>query len=148
VRAPYIQFSARQLTHTSLVEAGISVIVASMPAAAKIWRRHIVGSGVYNIVRSKFPESKTPTVQELPSDLQAVKEKAAKKRRFGLYSIPTLMTTQQDTAQTLTTTQQRQSAIVGKSTDEHVVQETYASSEKRSSSLDNSSRTLNNGDQC
>lgn len=119
-----------------------------MPSAAKIWRRHIVGSCVYNIVRSKFPESKTPTVHELPTDLQVAKEKAAKKRRFGLYSMPTLMTTHQDTAQTLTTTQQEQNRTdcTGKSNDEHVVQVSYATSEKTSTSLDSSSHTPNNAD--
>ncbi|KAF1914727.1 hypothetical protein BDU57DRAFT_531162 [Ampelomyces quisqualis] len=131
----------------SLVEAGISVIVASMPSAAKIWRRHIVGSGVYNILRSMFPESNTPAIHKLPSDLQLAKERAAKKRRVGLYSILTLMTTYHDTPPTLKTTQD-QTNDARKSNEEHVVEELDATSEKPSASFDSSSRTPNNEDQC
>jgi hypothetical protein len=60
-----------------LVEAGISVIVASMPSAAKIWKGCIVGSALYNSIRSKFPGAKDLKIHSMPSDLKVAKAKAS-----------------------------------------------------------------------
>lgn len=63
-----------------------------MPAAAKVWNRHIVGSPLYNFVRSKLPASTRPSLQGIPSDLEQARVKVeAQKRRRGQYSIATLL---------------------------------------------------------
>lgn len=83
----------------SLTEAGISVIVASMPTAAKAWQRHMVGSVLYNFVKSKFKASKSLASQSLPSDFQKAKANA-QKRRGGLYSIATFLMSFRSSART------------------------------------------------
>lgn len=76
----------------SLTEAGNSVIVASMPTAAKVWRRHIVDSFLYNSIRSRMPASTSEPPQDMPSDLRLAKAKIhEQKRRRGQYSVATLL---------------------------------------------------------
>jgi hypothetical protein len=96
----------------SLVEAGISVVVASMPSAAKIWKCHIVESSLYNFIRSRFPETRDPTIRSMSSDLKAAKAKASKAQRRGLYSIPTLLTSIRSIGPTLHTPKQESIANI------------------------------------
>ncbi|KAH7406889.1 hypothetical protein DE146DRAFT_408178 [Phaeosphaeria sp. MPI-PUGE-AT-0046c] len=128
------------ITLCSLTEAGISVIVASMPAAAKVWKRHVVGSSLYNFVRSRFPASITPTLHIIPSDLQAAKAKAQKKRRWGLYSIPTLLTSRHAVAQNEATG--HVGAAVLTKTEMTMVREFRRSLEQKFASLNGSSLEL------
>ncbi|OAL04899.1 hypothetical protein IQ06DRAFT_102272 [Phaeosphaeriaceae sp. SRC1lsM3a] len=76
---------------SNLVEAGMSVIVASMPAAARVWTQHIVGSPLYDLIQAKITHPKQQTSQRVPSDLRITRAKVVKKRRWGLYPIPSLV---------------------------------------------------------
>jgi hypothetical protein len=128
-------------TH-SLVEAGISVIVASMPSAARIWKSHIVGSPLYNFIRSRFSETRDPTIHSLPSDIKVAKAKASRASRRDLHSIPTLLTTVRSPDPTLHIDQQRK--IVGGSLGQQSEEDFRTSLENNAASLDESFLELNN----
>ena len=78
------------------IEASISVVVSSMPSAAKIWNRHIVPSTIYKFLRSKLPtaDSEMSTASDIPSDIKNARAEIEKKkkRRRGLWSLPTFLT--------------------------------------------------------
>jgi hypothetical protein len=121
----------------SLVEAGISVVVASMPAAAKIWKRHIVPSSLYSFARSRFYAPKSAAIHSIPSDLKAAKANANKKQRWGLYSLPTFLRTNRSATRTHRTKSQQD-------LEQNMDQRFRVSLEKRLENLDESSLELNN----
>jgi hypothetical protein len=67
-----------------------------MPSAAKIWKRHIVGTSFYAFLRARLPiaESTSSRRSDLPSDIKRAKEEveARKKRRSGPFSLPSILT--------------------------------------------------------
>jgi len=79
---------------TRFIEATVSIIVSSMPSAAKIWNRHIVGSAMYAFLSSKLGTTDSKHIEPLglPLDLEEAKAKAEKKRRRGLFSLPSFLT--------------------------------------------------------
>ena len=94
-----VQIVLSMLTYNRFVEAEISVIISSMPSIAKFWRNHIGGSKLYSSFRSKFLPShhKTSAAPSVPSHIR--KPEPVKKKKRGLYSIPTLPTTNLSTTQ-------------------------------------------------
>jgi hypothetical protein len=117
------------------------VIVASVPTAAKIWKRHVVGCSLYNFVRSKSPDIKTPTIYSIASDLKEAKEKANKRRRWGLYSIPTFLTTNRSTTQARQT--ENQDDDVKSLTSQQMIEDFRVSLDKRFVNLSEPSLKLN-----
>jgi hypothetical protein len=117
-----------------------------MPFATKVWKRHIVGSPLYNVVRSKFPESKTSIIQSVPADLKLAKEKAYRKQRRGPYSIPTFFTTSHSAMQTAPI--EHRGDVIMKPVDVQVVEDCRVSIGEAYSCRDASSPGLHGGHHC
>ncbi|KAF2828104.1 hypothetical protein CC86DRAFT_204310 [Ophiobolus disseminans] len=78
----------------SFIEAAVSIIVSSMPSAAKTWNQHITNSTVFIFICSKLGISNHTDVEveSMPSDFKKAKAKAAQKKRRGLWSLPSILT--------------------------------------------------------
>lgn len=125
---------------SSLVEAGVSVIVASMPAAAKAWKRHVMTSSLYKMITAQRSRSNVQTSHQLPSDFRVARAEAQKKRRWGLYSIPSLLTSHRSETRTWPRNHAEDGTIVR--SEMTMVREFRQSLEGKFPSLDGSSLEL------
>jgi hypothetical protein len=65
-----------------------------MPCAAKVWKVHIIGSGLYQSLRSRFASiQETGSNSSVKADSNMHRAEQPQKKRRGLYSIGTLPTT-------------------------------------------------------
>ncbi|KAF2827835.1 hypothetical protein CC86DRAFT_200759 [Ophiobolus disseminans] len=96
----------------AIVEADASVIVSSMPSAAKVWTRHIKGSALYGFFRAMFCSNKErPKESGPPGDIgkaEAEDEAAMhrKRRRNPFSLLTTFLTTNVYATEASRTTEQ------------------------------------------